>query len=54
MNNIKKRCREEYGVTAIEYGLTATIAGATTVGTELNSVFRGLLIALLALLPLAP
>lgn len=42
---VKQFLREQDGVTAIEYGLIASligvaiIAGAATVGTDLNSVF---------------
>jgi pilus assembly protein Flp/PilA len=45
---IRKFLRNEQGATAIEYGLIASligvaiIAGATALGTSLNSTFQGI------------
>lgn len=46
MNSLKRFYRDEEGVTAIEYGLIASlialaiIVGATLVGTNLNALFN--------------
>jgi pilus assembly protein Flp/PilA len=48
INSTKAFIRDEDGVTAIEYGLIATlvavaiIVGAGALGTKLNAVFNGL------------
>jgi len=48
MNNVKRFMQDEEGVTAIEYGLIASlvavaiIAGAGALGTSLNTLFTNL------------
>jgi pilus assembly protein Flp/PilA len=48
MQGVNRFIRDEEGVTAIEYGLLAAliavviIAGATLVGTNLNTLFTGI------------
>jgi pilus assembly protein Flp/PilA len=48
INEVKRFVREEEGVAAIEYGLLAgliavmIIVGATTVGTNLNTIFTNI------------
>lgn len=52
MNNMKRFMRDEEGVTAIEYGLIASliavviILSVTSVGTQLKAVFTSIATAL--------
>jgi len=52
MNNMKRFVRDEEGVTAIEYGLIASliavviILSVTSVGTQLKAVFTSIATAL--------